>query len=362
MKYPIPRSTQQYKSQDYTVGLICALDVEGAAVEGMLDEEHPTQTRNNPDNNQYTLGRIGPHNVAIATLPSGSIGLVSIAIVAMDMLRSFPGIRYGFMIGIAGGVWSRRHDIRLGDVVVSEPEGVYPGVIQYDLGKVLYEGKFERRGVLEQPPAFLRSAVSRLKRQNYTHDVPTRIGEMVWEMATTCPGMGEFSYQDQGEDRLFIPGYPHQCPGELCNQVCLDGPQVDRENRPTPATPKVHYGTIASGNLVLKDSVKRDRIAEEYGVKCFEMEAAGLMNNFPCLVIRGISDYADSHKNDNWQPYASATAAAYARLLLTDYISAETIHQDVPALERLGFPPQSGSAGDQALKSTLMRPTTRLTT
>jgi nucleoside phosphorylase len=31
---------------------------------------------------------------------------------------------------------------------------------------------------------------------------------------------------------------------------------------------------------------------------CIEMEAAGLMDWFPCLVIRGIYDYADLYKND----------------------------------------------------------------
>ena len=53
------------------------------------------------------------------------------------------------------------------------------------------------------------------------------------------------------------------------------------------------------------------------GVLCVEMEAAGLMDDFPCLVIRGICDYADSHKNKRWQPYAAATAAAYAKELLS---------------------------------------------
>lgn len=61
----------------------------------------------------------------------------------------------------------------------------------------------------------------------------------------------------------------------------------------------------------------RDRLAEELGVLCFEMEAAGLMDNFPCLVIRGICDYADSHKNKDWQGYAAATAAGYTKDLLS---------------------------------------------
>lgn len=78
----------------------------------------------------------------------------------------------------------------------------------------------------------------------------------------------------------------------------------------------VHRGIIASGNLVVKDARLRDDLAEQYNVLCFEMEAAGALDDFPCMVIRGISDYCDTHKNDDWQPYAATTAAAYARQLL----------------------------------------------
>src|SRR5262249_29848999 len=80
----------------------------------------------------------------------------------------------------------------------------------------------------------------------------------------------------------------------------------------------VHFGTIASGNQVIKDGTTRDRLSSELGgVLCFEMEAAGLINIFPCLVIRGICDYADSHKNKRWQPYAAATAAVCAKEILS---------------------------------------------
>jgi nucleoside phosphorylase len=78
----------------------------------------------------------------------------------------------------------------------------------------------------------------------------------------------------------------------------------------------VHYGLIASGNKLMKDALLRDALIAERGVLCFEMEAAGLMNHFPCLVIRGICDYSDSHKNKEWQGYAAMAAAAYAKDLL----------------------------------------------
>jgi len=68
--------------------------------------------------------------------------------------------------------------------------------------------------------------------------------------------------------------------------------------------------------MVIKDGVIREQLKQDLGLLCVEMEAAGLMDNFSCLVIRGICDYADSHKNKRWQPYAAATAAAYAKELL----------------------------------------------
>jgi len=72
------------------------------------------------------------------------------------------------------------------------------------------------------------------------------------------------------------------------------------------------------------------------GVLCFEMEAAGLMNSFPCLVIRGICDYADSHKNKKWQAYAAATAAACAKEVLSvippaEVVKARTVDKTIKA-------------------------------
>ena len=81
--------------------------------------------------------------------------------------------------------------------------------------------------------------------------------------------------------------------------------------------PRIHYGTIGSSNLVFKDGITRERLRGDLHILCVEMEAAGLMDDFHCLVIRGICEYADSHKNKQWQPYATATTAAYAKELLS---------------------------------------------
>jgi len=100
-----------------------------------------------------------------------------------------------------------------------------------------------------------------------------------------------------------------------CNE-CDHSKLVRRHIRKTN-DPLIHYGAIASGNKVMRSGTQRDRIAQHLDVICFEMEAAGLMDILPCLPIRGICDYSDSHKNKGWQRYAAATAASYAKELLT---------------------------------------------
>ncbi|GJC91681.1 pfs domain-containing protein [Colletotrichum higginsianum] len=83
----------------------------------------------------------------------------------------------------------------------------------------------------------------------------------------------------------------------------------------------------------MKHGTTRDLIAKELSVLCFEMEAAGLMDKFPSLVIRGICDYADSHKTKEWQPYAAATAAAYAKELLS-FIHAHDGHNELETTQQ----------------------------
>jgi nucleoside phosphorylase len=115
-------------------------------------------------------------------------------------------------------------------------------------------------------------------------------------------------------DRLFDSGYEHN--GSVDNCYSCDNSKLLERSPRDNNNPKIHYGVIASGNQVIKHGKTRDQLAQELSILCFEMEAAGLMDNFPCLVIRGICDYSDSHKNKQWQEYAAATAAAYAKELL----------------------------------------------
>ena len=278
----------------------------------MLDEEHLPLSQHPEDDNAYTLGRIGEHNVVIACLPAGQMGTNSAATVAAQMKYSFGGIRFRLMVGIGAGVPSEDYDIRLGDVVVSKPGKLNGGVVQYDFGRTIEEGRFVHTGSLNAPPSVLLTAVNTLQARHNLRG--NRLVHYLSVMDT--PRLRRrYTYQGEDNDKLFEAAYDHVGTGSTCEQ-CDISKLVKRHAR-DDANPAVHYGTIASGNQVMRHGTIRDRLRREFDILCFEMEAAGLMNNFPCVVIRGICDYADSHKNKRWQEYAAGTAAAYAKELLS---------------------------------------------
>jgi nucleoside phosphorylase len=278
----------------------------------MLDERHSPLAQHPADHNSYTLGRVGQQNVVIAGLPVGQTGNNSAATVAARMKYSFDGIRFGLMVGIGGGVPSKEHDIRLGDVVVSKPGPQNGGVVHYDFGKTMAEGRFVHTGFLNSPPTILLTALNTLQAEHALDG--HRLAEYL-EAVNTPMLRTKFGYQGADHDQLFQSEYDHVSGSETCEH-CDASRRVLRPARDDPS-PVIHYGTIASGNQVMKHGSTRDRIRHEFGVLCFEMEAAGLMNDFPCVVIRGICDYADSHKNKLWQEHAAAVAAAYAKELLS---------------------------------------------
>ncbi|KAH0562229.1 hypothetical protein GP486_003077 [Trichoglossum hirsutum] len=245
------------------------------------------------------------------------MGTNSAAAVASQMRMRFVSIQYVLMVGIGGGVPGAQVDVRLGDVVISQPNSRYGGVVQYDFGKIGSGGVLTRTGFLNAPPAILLGALAAFQSSCLTghSNLSTYLSEVASQQERFSPGRA-------GLDVLFEPGYDHTG-GLTCDQCSRDR-VVERPSRRTQG-PVVHYGTIASGNVVMKDGVTRDSWSEDLGgVLCFEMEAAGLMSSIPCLVIRGICDYADSHKNKAWQPYAAATAAACAKDILSHMPSAES--------------------------------------
>jgi len=288
------------------------MGVELAPVLAILDETHGS-VASSRDQNNYTLGRIGPHNVVVAVMPE--TGNNQAASVAAQLLNDFRSIRFGLLVGIGGGVPGEEgeDDIRLGDVVVSKPTQTFGGVVQYDRGKTAIGGRFERTGSLKKPPAVLSANVQRLYAQQLLGG--NQSARYLVEMVKKYPHLAESQYIYQGveHDQLFRADYDHQGRGDC--RACDQSQVVERAHRRS-TDPKIHYGTIGSGNAVIKDGRLREQLRENLGVLCVEMEAAGLMDDFSCLVIRGICDYADSHKNKRWQPYAAATAAAYMKELL----------------------------------------------
>jgi nucleoside phosphorylase len=298
----------RFQREAYTVGWVCALPVELAAAQEMLDEEHEDLEQDETDSNLYSLGSVGGHKVVLACLPAGQTGNNSAAAVAMQMKASFKGIRFGLMVGIGGGVPSEEVDIRLGDVVISQPVQAFGGVVQYDFGKATPSG-FERTGSLNTPPPILLNAVSKmqanhLRRRSNLHDYVCKLSHFP-----------EFTRASAGPDILFEATYNH-VGGRTC-ETCSADKRVTRQSEEREEI-IIHYGTIASGNQVMRDGTTRDTVSAKLGgILCFEMEAAGLINTYPCLVIRGICDYADSHKNKKWQGYAAGTAAACAKEVLS---------------------------------------------
>lgn len=295
-------SRRRCSPEEYTVGWISALPVELEAATQMLNEVHQDCDQGPGDANLYTLGSMGSHDVVIACLPTGSTGTNMAAAVAGQMKSKFSSLQFVLMVGVGGGAPSSLADVRLGDVVVSQPLTGRGGVVQYDFGKSTPSG-FVRTGFLNAPPTRLLSALAKLQAK-------PSLKEGMLRAAT------QFQHLRQGlPDVLFEAAYAHE-KGEHDCVFCDDSRILSRLARNSPES-VIHYGVIASGNLVIRDGVARDQLSAELGgVLCFEMEAAGLMNVFPCLVIRGICDYADSHKNKKWQPYSAAMAAAFAKELL----------------------------------------------
>jgi len=188
------------------------------------------------------------------------------------------------------------------------------------------------------PPEALLRALATLQARHERR--PSEVSEILERMLRDNPLMkkprhGKPGYVHQGEqnDRLFEASHTH-VEGSGCSN-CDSHRAITRDIRDS-TEPEIHYGVIASGNGLIKDGPTRDSIIQwtDEDCICFEMEAAGLMNSFPCLVIRGICDYADSHKNDRWQRYAAATAAAYAKEFL-GIVPAEDLKRTKNAIDAL---------------------------
>ncbi|KAL4863058.1 hypothetical protein BDV12DRAFT_33997 [Aspergillus spectabilis] len=292
----------------YTVAWIAPLEIEVQAAKHMLDKVHSGGFPVGPgDDYLFHAGEVHGHNVVIATFAAGQrYGTSSAASLAIHVKKFFPNLWFGLLVGVAAGLpnfsCSPTRDIRLGDVIIaySPPGGDHPAIVPYGLGKQKGGGGFEllcNGHSLRQTERIVGSAIANIKAERreaqmilgYYRDIP--------ETTTKFP--------DPGQENDFL-------------YLSADNLPIPRQPRPDAERTHVWYGSIGSGDQLLKSRRDRDELRDRYNVIGLEMEAAGIMNEIPVGNIRGVCDYGDERKNKDWQPYAAAMAAAFAKAVLSE--------------------------------------------
>ncbi|KAH8696324.1 hypothetical protein BGW36DRAFT_428337 [Talaromyces proteolyticus] len=335
---------------DFQIAIICALSVEASAVIASFDVVWPDQKYNKApgDSNTYSFGAIGNYNIVLVHM--SNIGKVAAATAATSLLLSFRNIQLALVVGVCGGVpfGQQKQDtnIFLGDVVVSK------GLIQYDLRKQLANHRIERKDAnwdtLPRPGPMARGVLAKLQTVEVWNAVSNKISEHFSEVQQKLGG--ELTYPELIiEDKLFRSTYQHKhhassqcaqcangdggeniCDDSLtmtCGELqCNEQELIVRKRPSQSSTPAIHVGMIASGDTVMKSGTDRDSIAFQDDIIAFDMEGAGVWEKFPSvLVVKGVCDYADSHKNKRWQLYAAAAAATATKSFLmtfgTDFLT-----------------------------------------
>ncbi|TPX13257.1 uncharacterized protein E0L32_006230 [Thyridium curvatum] len=314
---PRPLPPRPASRRDFEIAIICALVLEADAVDALFDhhweDDGPPFGKAEGDANAYTPGVIGRHNVVLAHMPG--MGKVSAATVASNCKISFPSIKLALVVGVCGVVpFDAGKEIVLGDVIVSD------GVIQYDFGHRLPD-KFVRKDTLEdslgRPNPEIRSLLAKLKSRHDRKQIQSKMATYLSVMQAEQDLEAE--YPGAACDILFEAAYRHEGKEKSCVEAGCSGQLVQRKRLSQSHTePAVHIGLMASGDTVMKSGEDRDAIAKKEGIIAFEMESAGVWDVFPCIVMKGACDYADSHKTKTWQRYAAATAAACMKAFL-DY-------------------------------------------
>lgn len=344
------RSRRPRDRDAFEIAVICALELESNAVEGVFDEVWEGDNgfgKARGDHNTYTTGRIGFNNVVLVYMPG--MGKVESASVTAGSLRSFPNIKLGLVVGICGAVPvpPRGRAIFLGDVIIST------GVEQYDLGRRFRHGLRIKDTLDDKLGRSTREIRSFLKKLRGLHggerlrmDTLSNLNEL-WQ----DKNFDSYRYPGADADVLFQPEVLHkhsdqdcECAEEkdvICDRAremsCAElncggelhpGRQrsslVGLTDEDSPPAPMIHFGKIASGDQVILDAVFRDQSSRETGAIAFEMEGAGVWDNFPTIIIKGVCDYADSHKNKSWQSYAAAVAAASMKAFMSQWVSSDS--------------------------------------
>ncbi|EHA23786.1 hypothetical protein ASPNIDRAFT_181107, partial [Aspergillus niger ATCC 1015] len=317
----------------FRIAIICALPREADAVIALFDhhweDTDEVYSKAPGDPNAYTTGVIGAHNVVVAHMPH--MGKVSAAGVAMGLRTSFPSIELALVVGICGGIPMDPHkqrDIFLGDVVLSQ------AVVEYDFGRQ-YPSGFEPKYAQTEgagggvPPLPIQSILRKLETDHHHQ----RLEEEASTWLQTLQHRPKYQYPGGESDRLFQPSYLHrhrdpstcsECSDEnvcadairaSCSELGCDEHNLAHRAKTGPSL-AIHLGRMGSGSTVMKSGKHRDELAQREGIIGLEIEGTGVCSFFPSLVIKGVCDYADSHKNKLWQDYAAATAASCTKAFL----------------------------------------------
>jgi nucleoside phosphorylase len=331
---------------EFTVAIICALEREAENVRSVFDicweDQDEQYGKSRGDTNAYSTGVIGRHNVVLAHMPG--MGSTSASAVASGLKASFSGIQLALVVGICGVVPTHpntKEEIFLGDVIIST------AVVQYDFGRK-YPGGFERKKEIEdslgRASPEIRSFISMLRirhnRQRLTRNLALLLQSEDFQAEVPAA-----RYPSDIQDRLYRASYDHvhrlrtrcdQChnhPGHCpksCHELgCEEEQRITRSRNRFPkvgkvdslpeTAPAVHFGRFGSANTVMKSGCERDRVANADELVAFEMEGAGVWDLHPTVVIKAACDYADSHRNKEWQNYAAATAAACLKVFLKEW-------------------------------------------
>ncbi|KAF2258375.1 purine and uridine phosphorylase [Lojkania enalia] len=325
------------QNDQFETAILCALGFESSAVEQLFDEVwYDDQIKKHPkDRNTYTTGSIDERLVVLAWMHG--IGKAKAASVAGDLRFSFDNIKHIFVVGVCGGLpkSTEDQDILLGDIIISTHLQKYDEGKQYPTG-YLAGGKCN-------PDRETLPFLTKLKESSHTQE----------RLLTLCVKNlkdkfgGNKHRPGPQDDRLYQSQYLHKhydkscqvcnisSPDSVCDAArtlncdelqCGNSHLVERKRLrsilKTPSDegkkyPIIHIGAIGSGDTVMKSGNHRDRVAKQEQVIAFEMEGAGVYEQIgSVVVIKAVCDYADSHKNKQWQRYAAMTAAACTKAFL----------------------------------------------
>ncbi|MCK1659444.1 5'-methylthioadenosine/S-adenosylhomocysteine nucleosidase [Bradyrhizobium sp. 151] len=285
------------RAQRATVLIVTALPKESAAVLTTLDDSF--SLGQSDDSNLYNVGTyVKGTDRRTVIVASARMGKVNAATVTTNALRSFPKVEHIIMVGIAGGCPNPKkpdEHVRLGDIVFSS----HAGIIEYDFVKETREGR-NTRSSPQRPSAKLLQAANHLVTRELMEERP-------WEpiLANALVKRGEkFARPGASQDVLYEAGVT-----------------VPHPPNPRSDLPRVHGGAIGTADTLLKHDTTRNQLRDDFNIRAVEMEASGLQNaawshGKDVFVVRGICDYCDAHKNDDWQNYAALAAASYTRALV----------------------------------------------